>query len=51
MLIAESLMPVVMDARGCMVVSGRWYGAFTGAYFTDPSELDLTTLCPLRKSM
>ncbi|MGL4394603.1 MAG: GmrSD restriction endonuclease domain-containing protein [Brevinema sp.] len=46
-LIAESLDPVVLDERG-RVLSGRWLDPFTGEYFTDPKELDIDHIVPLK---
>ncbi len=40
-LIAESLVPVVLDSRGCTVVSGQWLDPYTGQTFTSPSGLDI----------
>ena len=34
-LISESLQPVVLDGRGCRVVSGRWFDPYTEQTFTD----------------
>jgi len=49
-LIAESLEPVEMDERGCRVVSGSWFDAFTGQTFTDPSSLDIDHMIPLAEA-
>ena len=46
-LIAESLVPVTLDARGCKVLAGRWYDPFTGRYFTNPRKLDIDHFVPL----
>jgi len=48
-LIAESLDPPTLDARGCAVVAGRWYDPYTGAYFTDPGKLDIDHMIPLKE--
>ena len=40
-LISESLQPVVLDDRGCRVVSGEWLDLYTGQTFTDPKLLYL----------
>jgi len=49
-LITESLEPVEMDERGCRVVSGSWFDAFTGQTFTDPSSLDIDHMIPLAEA-
>ena len=50
-LIAESLVPVTFETdRKCRVESGRWFGAFTGAYFEDPSDLDVDHMVPLKNA-
>lgn len=48
-LIAESLVPVTfMDDRRCRVASGEWLGPYTGQRFTNPRQLDIDHLVPLR---
>ena len=49
-LIAESLVPPTLDDAGCRVVSGLWYGLFSGQAFTDPSKLDIDHLVPLKEA-
>jgi len=49
-LIAESLVPVQLDARGCRVVSGQWLDPFTGQTFTNPSNLDIDHFIPLAEA-
>jgi hypothetical protein len=46
-LIEESLVAPTLDARGCRVVSGMWRDEYTGAVFTDPSDLDIDHRVPL----
>ena len=46
-LIAESTLPVTLDARGCRVVSGRWEDPYTGRVFTDPRHLDIDHFIPV----
>ncbi len=46
-LIAESLDPVSLSADGCRVVTGRWVDLYTGATYTDASQLDIDHLVPL----
>ena len=36
--------------RQCRVESGRWYGAFTGAYFEDPGDVDVDHMVPLKNA-
>ena len=49
-LIAESLEPVTLDARGCKVIAGRWYDLYSGQYYTDPSKLDIDHMVPLKEA-
>lgn len=49
-LIAESLIPVQFDSRGCEVVSGQWRDPYTGQTFTDPSDLDVDHFVPLAEA-
>ena len=50
-LIAESLVPVTFEIdRECRVGSGKWYGAFTGAYFEDPGDVDVDHMVPLKNA-
>ncbi len=46
-LIAESLVPVTLDGRGCKVLAGRWHDPFTGRTFTNPRKLDIDHFVPL----
>jgi hypothetical protein len=44
-LIEESLTPVTFKTdKGCRVVSGSWFGAYSGDVFTDASKLDIDNL-------
>ena len=48
-LISESLVEVTFESeRNCRVETGRWYGAFTGAYVEVPGDLDIDHLVPLK---
>lgn len=48
MLIASSRVPVnFKDARHCTVVSGEWFGVYTGKTFTRPSDVDIDHIVPL----
>ncbi len=49
-LIAESLVPVALDSRGCRVVSGQWLDPYTGQTFTNPSDLDIDHFIPLAEA-
>ena len=46
-LIAESLVPVTLDSKGCHVVSGKWFDPYTGRTFTSPNDLDIDHFIPL----
>lgn len=46
-LIAESLEPVVLNKKGCKVISGKWYDYYTAAYFYKATDLDIDHLVPL----
>jgi len=49
-LISESIDPIVLDDRGCRVLSGRWYDPFTGNTYINPSDLDIDHLVPLKEA-
>ena len=49
-LIAESLVPPVLDAAGCTVVSGRWHDPYTDQFFTKPGKLDVDHMVPLKEA-
>ena len=50
-LIAESLDQVTFETdRECRVATGRWFGAFTGAYVEDPGDLDIDHMVPLKNA-
>ncbi|MBD35614.1 MAG: hypothetical protein CL512_02470, partial [Actinobacteria bacterium] len=46
-LILESLEPVTLNASGCSVASGHWYGAFAGTYTSLSGSLDIDHFVPL----
>ncbi len=46
-LIEESLIPVTFDQKG-RVKSGKWHDPYTGKYFTNPSDLDVDHVVPLK---
>lgn len=48
MLIASSRVPVKFkNARHCTVVSGKWFGVYTGKTFTKASDVDIDHIVPL----
>ena len=50
-LVSESLVEVTFESdRNCRVATGRWYGAFTGAYADTPGDLDIDHLVPLKNA-
>lgn len=49
-LIEESVEPVVLDERGCKVISGLWEDPFTGNTYTNPSDLDVDHMIPLKEA-
>ena len=50
-LIEESEISVTFEStEGCKVVSGRWSDPYSGEVFTDPAELDVDHMVPLRNA-
>ena len=50
-LVSESRVEVTFETdRNCRVATGRWYGAFTGAYVETPGDLDVDHLVPLKNA-
>ena len=48
LLIATSRKPVQFkDSRHCTVISGEWYGVYTGKIFTKASDVDIDHIVPL----
>jgi hypothetical protein len=47
-LIEESLVPVELSGDGCRVVLGLWLCPYTGKTFTDPGQLDVDHMVPLK---
>ena len=43
----ESVDQAQVSSSGCTVTGGRWYGAFTGTWVTNPSSLDIDHFVPL----
>ncbi len=48
-LIAESLIKVTLDEKGCRVLSGKWHDLYTDKYFTNPGDLDIDHFIPLKE--
>jgi len=48
-LIEESLEPVVLDSKGCRVIRGAWYDPYTDQTYTNPKDLDIDHLVPLKE--
>lgn len=48
-MIAESLIEPTLSYNGKKVKSGRWYCPFTDKIFTNPSDLDIDHLVPLKE--
>lgn len=44
----RSLFPVVLSEDGCYVVTGLWYGPYTGKHYMQPRDLDLDHVVPLK---
>ena len=50
-LIRDSLIPVVFkDSRHCRVISGKWICPYTGVEITNPIQLDIDHLVPLKEA-
>lgn len=49
-LIQESLTPVILDTKGCKVISGKWYDPYTAKVFEDPRDLDIDHFIPLKEA-
>jgi hypothetical protein len=49
-LIAESLSPAQVDPFGCKVIEGDWYSPYDGLTHTDPAELDIDHVVPLKEA-
>jgi hypothetical protein len=46
----ESLIPVRLAEDSCRVLSGLWYGIYTGKVFVDPSKLHLDHVISLKEA-
>ena len=49
-LIEESIITPITTLDGCKVQRGLWWDLFTGAYFSDPTELDIDHLVALKEA-
>lgn len=49
-LIRDSQEPPTMDAKGCRVLTGKWVDPYTGKTFTDPGQLDIDHVVPLKEA-
>lgn len=49
-LIRQSLVPVLMDEKGCKVISGKWYDPFTDKFYSNPRRLDIDHHVPLKEA-
>lgn len=49
-LIAESRSLAQVDRFGCTVVAGDWFSPFDGVFHTDPSDLDIDHMVPLKEA-
>lgn len=49
-LIARSLRPVLLDARGCRVISGLWRDVYSGLFHRNPQSLDIDHFVPLAEA-
>ena len=47
-LISTSIKPVAFrNSKGCSVSSGKWYGVYSGKYWSQASDLDIDHVVPL----
>ena len=49
-LIAESRTPVLLNSSGCTVVLGLWADPYTGLSFTNPADVDIDHMVPLKEA-
>lgn len=50
-LVAESEIPVTFKGnKSCKVIAGRWTDPYSGKVFTDPKELDVDHMVPLKNA-
>ena len=49
-LIAESRSKAQVDAYGCKVIEGDWFSPYDNVMYTNPSELDIDHMIPLKEA-
>jgi len=49
-LIQESVITVTLSEDGCKVIAGRWQDPYSGEVFTDPADLDVDHMVPLKNA-
>lgn len=49
-LIDESLTPAKVDDQRCTVVAGTWYSSYDGVTLTDPADVQIDHLVPLKEA-
>lgn len=49
-LIAEADGPITLSTDGCDVISGTWIDPYSGATWTNPSDLDIDHMVPLKNA-
>lgn len=49
-LISESTSPAQVDAYGCKVIEGNWLSPYDNVSHTNPSELDIDHMIPLKEA-
>lgn len=49
-LIAESQSKAQVDAYGCKVIEGDWFSPYDNVMYTNPSELDIDHMVPLKEA-
>ncbi len=49
-LIAESITKPQVDAYGCKVVEGDWFSPYEGGTYTQPGDLDIDHMVPLKEA-
>lgn len=50
-LITESISPVTFKSDNqCKVISGWWYGVYSGEFFSEASKLDIDHIIPLKEA-
>jgi len=49
-LISESRVAVTLGPGQCRVIAGQWHDPYTGRVFTDPGDLDIDHLVPLKEA-